>query len=477
MTNLCSLVSQQWCYLQRNVFTMYPRIVLFSVLQLLPAQFSPLKSTEMNFEEHFHINAATPSHNHFVSLCLRTSWSSWWREPLRCTRQEFSIGTSKQKMSWLRLTPMALECGLSTSDVDALLERSLSADTLVRHPALHIYVDLWCDDFHLITALLLLLCIVGTLAFAPPEFHITGRYEAGPTTVWQLGALLYELLNIHKEFDTSEFLRTKVKFLSELNLLNVSEGKTMLVSILYLSFSLHIRWEVCKAFSFLQQYISAAATTIVAFCSAVSYPRLPGVLEDVFGGEPRAAGVLRENAAASLAEMKLHNTREQHIPPYLALTQALSLNTYSMYRKRQQRQIHPVWQLPSTPSAVWAPPFRFPLQTSTNQNQQMQTLLCSYGYLFTQLKQEKVATDTVFFCSFESIDFMILLKPEFFVTRVQGELFLDVTSWRSCCYGRPTCYQNTAAQTPSTCHYSSPCLSPRAFPLLFPTGPGRWPPT
>ncbi|XP_030600160.1 serine/threonine-protein kinase pim-2-like [Archocentrus centrarchus] len=35
---------------------------------------------------------------------------------------------------------------------------------------------------------------LGTSAYAPPEFYTCGRYEAAPTTVWQLGALLYELL-------------------------------------------------------------------------------------------------------------------------------------------------------------------------------------------------------------------------------------------------------------------------------------------
>uniref|UniRef100_A0A8C4HS12 Serine/threonine-protein kinase n=1 Tax=Dicentrarchus labrax TaxID=13489 RepID=A0A8C4HS12_DICLA len=35
----------------------------------------------------------------------------------------------------------------------------------------------------------------GTAAFAPPEFFLKGTYKAGPTTVWQLGALLYELVD------------------------------------------------------------------------------------------------------------------------------------------------------------------------------------------------------------------------------------------------------------------------------------------
>ncbi|XP_051285409.1 serine/threonine-protein kinase pim-1-like [Dicentrarchus labrax] len=56
----------------------------------------------------------------------------------------------------------------------------------------------------------------GTSAYAPPEFFKQGRYEAGPTTVWQLGTLLYEVLDGYKQFTTAEFLHTKTAFISEL---------------------------------------------------------------------------------------------------------------------------------------------------------------------------------------------------------------------------------------------------------------------
>ncbi|XP_042372983.1 serine/threonine-protein kinase pim-3-like, partial [Plectropomus leopardus] len=52
----------------------------------------------------------------------------------------------------------------------------------------------------------------GTSAFVPPEFKAHGEYEAEPTTVWQLGALLYEIMDGHKQFSTSKFLRNKIKF-------------------------------------------------------------------------------------------------------------------------------------------------------------------------------------------------------------------------------------------------------------------------
>ncbi|TNN78706.1 Serine/threonine-protein kinase pim-2 [Liparis tanakae] len=57
----------------------------------------------------------------------------------------------------------------------------------------------------------------GTSAYTPPEFYSTGRYAAGPTTVWQLGALLFELLDGHKQFITSEFLGKKINLNSELS--------------------------------------------------------------------------------------------------------------------------------------------------------------------------------------------------------------------------------------------------------------------
>lgn len=42
---------------------------------------------------------------------------------------------------------------------------------------------------------LVLLSLVGTLLCAPPEFHSCGRYRAGPTTVWQLGLVMFQLFH------------------------------------------------------------------------------------------------------------------------------------------------------------------------------------------------------------------------------------------------------------------------------------------
>ncbi|XP_023814347.1 serine/threonine-protein kinase pim-2-like [Oryzias latipes] len=56
----------------------------------------------------------------------------------------------------------------------------------------------------------------GTVAHIPPEFDQTGSYSAGPTTVWQLGVLTYEVL--HKRFfSTSSFLRKKLGISRELS--------------------------------------------------------------------------------------------------------------------------------------------------------------------------------------------------------------------------------------------------------------------
>ncbi|XP_019734804.1 serine/threonine-protein kinase pim-2-like [Hippocampus comes] len=46
----------------------------------------------------------------------------------------------------------------------------------------------------------------GTLRYAPPEYVFKRPYKAGPATVWQLGALLFELLDGTEHFDTLMFL-------------------------------------------------------------------------------------------------------------------------------------------------------------------------------------------------------------------------------------------------------------------------------
>ncbi|KAJ4935835.1 hypothetical protein JOQ06_017362 [Pogonophryne albipinna] len=57
----------------------------------------------------------------------------------------------------------------------------------------------------------------GTSAYAPPELFIKGKYMAGPTTVWQLGAVLFELLDGDKQFTTSEYLCDKIELNQKLS--------------------------------------------------------------------------------------------------------------------------------------------------------------------------------------------------------------------------------------------------------------------
>uniref|UniRef100_A0A8D0ANJ2 non-specific serine/threonine protein kinase n=2 Tax=Sander lucioperca TaxID=283035 RepID=A0A8D0ANJ2_SANLU len=51
----------------------------------------------------------------------------------------------------------------------------------------------------------------GTLSKAPPEWFMFKRYEASPTTVWQQGALLYNLLDHDYSFKTSRYLERGIK--------------------------------------------------------------------------------------------------------------------------------------------------------------------------------------------------------------------------------------------------------------------------
>ncbi|KAM7388781.1 hypothetical protein PAMP_024931 [Pampus punctatissimus] len=58
-------------------------------------------------------------------------------------------------------------------------------------------------------------CFCRTLSFAPPEWYIIKKYKAGPTTVWQLGPVLYHLLDGYR-FDTTSFVSDRIQLSSEL---------------------------------------------------------------------------------------------------------------------------------------------------------------------------------------------------------------------------------------------------------------------
>ncbi|XP_044226822.1 serine/threonine-protein kinase pim-1-like isoform X2 [Thunnus albacares] len=50
----------------------------------------------------------------------------------------------------------------------------------------------------------------GTSCHIPPEWYSRCTYSAGPTTVWQLGVVLYEILHSKSSFETREFLGNKL---------------------------------------------------------------------------------------------------------------------------------------------------------------------------------------------------------------------------------------------------------------------------
>ncbi|XP_060939619.1 serine/threonine-protein kinase pim-2-like [Limanda limanda] len=54
----------------------------------------------------------------------------------------------------------------------------------------------------------------GTVAYAPPEFQMNGQYMAGPTTVWQLASLLFEMLDGFRQFHTTWFRRHELQISS-----------------------------------------------------------------------------------------------------------------------------------------------------------------------------------------------------------------------------------------------------------------------
>ncbi|XP_072231741.1 serine/threonine-protein kinase pim-1-like, partial [Leuresthes tenuis] len=56
----------------------------------------------------------------------------------------------------------------------------------------------------------------GTSAHVPPEWLSSCRYSAGPTTVWQVGVVLFEMLH-NKEFRSTNFIRKKLKISSTLS--------------------------------------------------------------------------------------------------------------------------------------------------------------------------------------------------------------------------------------------------------------------
>uniref|UniRef100_A0A8P4GJI7 non-specific serine/threonine protein kinase n=1 Tax=Dicentrarchus labrax TaxID=13489 RepID=A0A8P4GJI7_DICLA len=57
----------------------------------------------------------------------------------------------------------------------------------------------------------------GTPAHIPPEWYSRCTYRAGPTTVWQLGVVLFESVHRKSSFETNMFIRKKIKISNKLS--------------------------------------------------------------------------------------------------------------------------------------------------------------------------------------------------------------------------------------------------------------------
>lgn len=67
--------------------------------------------------------------------------------------------------------------------------------------------------------------LTGTVSYKPPKTNKQKIYEGSPTTVWQLGGVLYDMLVGCKRFNTQLFLLDEFTFFDDLKELNVTEGK------------------------------------------------------------------------------------------------------------------------------------------------------------------------------------------------------------------------------------------------------------
>uniref|UniRef100_A0A3B4UHR9 Serine/threonine-protein kinase n=1 Tax=Seriola dumerili TaxID=41447 RepID=A0A3B4UHR9_SERDU len=57
----------------------------------------------------------------------------------------------------------------------------------------------------------------GTSTHAPPEWYSCCHYRPGPSTVWQLGVVLYEILHKDSVFETIDFLTNRLQISNELS--------------------------------------------------------------------------------------------------------------------------------------------------------------------------------------------------------------------------------------------------------------------
>ncbi|XP_047437214.1 serine/threonine-protein kinase pim-2-like [Mugil cephalus] len=57
----------------------------------------------------------------------------------------------------------------------------------------------------------------GTSEHTPPEWFSRSSYTAGPTTVWQLGVVMFEMLHRNQPFETRTFLKKKTRIRKNLS--------------------------------------------------------------------------------------------------------------------------------------------------------------------------------------------------------------------------------------------------------------------
>lgn len=130
-------------------------------------------------------------------------------------------------------------------------------------------------------------CFLGTPNYCPPEFLTTKCYSSGPTTVWQLGAVLYEVLHDTAYFDAKVVLRRNLEISTDL-----STGKKCL------HFNIH-----CSL-----GFLDLLTSSLFFFLC-----RLPGFLGRVFKGRSWKATEAGGSPGSPLAQ--LNPSRLMTSPP------------------------------------------------------------------------------------------------------------------------------------------------------------------
>uniref|UniRef100_A0A674NTH4 non-specific serine/threonine protein kinase n=1 Tax=Takifugu rubripes TaxID=31033 RepID=A0A674NTH4_TAKRU len=76
---------------------------------------------------------------------------------------------------------------------------------------------------------------VGTSCYQPPESNTQGTYEAGPTTVWQLGCILLQLMSKMIDLFATGMQHCEHFLAYTIMELEVSEGKKMLLLLFFIN--------------------------------------------------------------------------------------------------------------------------------------------------------------------------------------------------------------------------------------------------